>query len=235
MTLWSEDEHEINCREMPSLPNLKSFTLGNIYHKQASYAMRTVNYENITNLKLHSFDLLNLDSENLNIRNLSALILDDVYGQVAVALLKSNSSKITKLVIGFFDDVLDVDFSDIKFSKLKRLSIIQELTETDSFTLIKNASNTLEEIHLCSEVLYDKLPYVRKFKLPRLKKIHLEMNLNRVISSKLVRSLIYACNENNTIFLLNNEKMCRTVYKYLLDEFKYDAGMVERPQYLGFE
>ncbi len=87
MTLWSEDEHEINCREMPSLPNLKSFTLGNIYHKQASYAMRTVNYENITNLKLHSFDLLNLESENLNIRNLSALILDDVYGQVAVALL----------------------------------------------------------------------------------------------------------------------------------------------------
>ena len=207
-----------NSNDLPHLPNMKSLSLQRSGDGQASFVMESVNFENVTKLVLYSFYTPNIDIEHLNIRNLSDLSLCDVDEHWSARLLKDNSSTLTKLVIDFcIMDKYEIDFKDIKFSKLKHLRI-GHLYETDALTLIENSKNTLEEIYLrVSHLEHKTLESVRSLQLPCLKKVHLE-NLDRMASSKLVSSLISACNDNTNI-LIHNKEINKSLLELIRDNF----------------
>ena len=215
---WKEDENESNSSEIASLPNLTSLSLSGFVLTGSSFVINTINFENITNLKLFQFEPRDFDIEDFDFRNLSDLSLDYVDEELSVALLKNNSRSLTKLQITF-NDVFgensgdyDHEYSDIKFSKLKNLEI--GMNETVALNLIENSRNSLEEIHICDNLRTNLLQHVGKFKLPYVKKFNFKINLEYLLSSNLVLSLIYASTEN-TIILLNNERMCKLLLNHL--------------------
>jgi len=216
---WKEDENEINISEIASLPNLTSLSLSGFVCTGSLYVINKVNFENITNLKLLEFETPgDFDIEDFDFRNLSDLSLDYVDEELSVALLKNNSRSLTKLQITFnnvyneYSGDYDHEYSDIKFSKLKNLEI--GMNETVALNLIENSRNSLEEIHICDNLRTNLLQHVGKFKLPYVKKINFKINLEYLLSSNLVFSLIYAANEN-TIILLNNERICKALLNHL--------------------
>ena len=225
MHSWQEDDNEIIISsdiDIAPLPNIKSFSLSSfIFTGSSSF----VNFESITNLKLYEVEVKGIDKEDFEFRNLSVLSLRSVEEGFSVALLKKNSRSLTKLKIRFdHDDYFRFEgdshyvYKDIKFYKLKNLEIVN-LYETVALTIIQNARNSLEEIHICDFVSKDvyQLQFGSKFKLPCVKKINFKIDFEYLLSSKLVWSLINACNEN-TVILLNNERICKPLLEYLREE-----------------
>jgi len=165
-----------------------------------------------------------IDSEDFIFKNLSDLSLVHVNPTLSVPLIKKNSKTLTKLELGnsFYKNELDY-FKDIKFSKLRYLKI-QRMYETDALTLIQNTIDTLEELYICDDLfvcmLFENLKSVPRFKFPHVKRIHFEIDFKYLLSSKLVLSLIDASNENTNI-LLNNERICKELLKYLHNEIRY--------------
>ncbi len=214
----SYKDHEINGSNLAYLPNLNSLALSWFASTYYSFVTNKVNFENITNLKLEA--VAPEDINDFDLRNLSVLSLDDISSnlELSVVLLKKNSKTLTKLKIGFNRCYIHeneiVNFNDIKFSKLRYLKI-QEMYETAALSLMQNAIDTLEEICICDN-LKENLESVVEFRLPRVKKVNFKVNIgfSSKISSKLIYSLIYACNEN-TIFLLNDEPICKPMIEYL--------------------
>ena len=207
-----EDQYENSINDLGLLPNMKYLLLDESCFNQASFVMKSVNFENVKGLYLNSFHSPNIDIEDLNIRKLSVLRLCDVDEQWSARLLKDNSSTLTTLNIGF-SRIDEHDFKDIKFSKLKQLKI-RGMYETDALTLIEKSKNSIEEIYLTLRTYGNKkLESVKNLKLPRLKKVHLDDQ--DFISSNLVSSLISACNDN-TIILIQEEKINKSLLEKLL-------------------
>ena len=222
--LEEEDQYKISKNEIPRLPNLKSFEVSRSDIPQALSVMRTVNFENITNLKMGAEDisnLTNIDIKYFNIRNLSVLSLHNMNEDLALALLKTSSNTLTRLE--FKNIFIDHEsIRHIKFSNLKYLSI-QGMDERCALTLINNAANTLEEIELSSTDFDSRLQAVKDFKFPCLKRI----NFNFVSISKFVHSLTNACNVNTKI-LYNGE----IISKLLLSHLCYKTiATLEDPNY----
>ena len=74
--LWEDDEYKISNSEIPRMPNLESFAISEADLPNALSLMRTVNFENITNLKIcggEDYNLATIDIKEFNIRNLSVL------------------------------------------------------------------------------------------------------------------------------------------------------------------
>ena len=207
------------------LPNLKSLSHKIYWDRDASFLIKSVNFANVTKLEIGGFVPRNIDITDLNIRNLSVLSLDDVDEQWLVMLLKSNSSTLTKLKIGFdLDDLDDCVFNDIQFSKLKYLNI-NGMNETDALTLIQSSKNTIAEIHLSklhTYLGYNNLESVTFLQLPHLKKVHLDIGFKHILSSKLVNSLINACDEN-TLVRIKDEKINKSLLEELREKFMSDA------------
>ena len=94
--------------------------------------------------------------------------------------------------------------------------------ETDALTFIQSSKNTIAEIHL-SELSFlqdhNNLEYVTFLQLPHLKKVHLEIEFDYILSSKLVFSVINACDEN-TIILTNNEVINKSMLEELRQKFR---------------
>ena len=204
-----------NGNDLPHMPNIKSLSL---QRSDASFLIKPVNFENVTKLELKSF-FNEYGIKNLNIRNLSVLSLDGVNEEPSVMLLKNNSSTLTELFIDFgIDDEYDyeIDFKDIKFSKLKQL-YIGEMCETDALILIENSKNTLEEIHLCGRPFgHNTLESFSDLQLPCLKKVQLSF-LARFLSHYFKSFLINACNDH-TIILMHNKEINKSLLQlYLLN------------------
>ena len=222
--LWEDGKYKISNSEIPRLSNLESFSISRSDIPQALSVMRTVNFENITNLKMGAEDisnLTNIDIKYFNIRNLSVLSLHNMNEDLALALLKTSSNTLTRLE--FKNIFIDHEsIRHIKFSNLKYLSI-QGMDERCALTLINNAANTLEEIELSSTDFDSGLQAVKDFKFPCLKRI----NFNFVSISKLVHSLTNACNVNTKI-LYNGE----IISKLLLSHLCYKTiATLEDPNY----
>ncbi len=211
------EDYEIDGSNLAYLPNLNSLALSDFAYHCPSFVTNKVNVENITNLKLTNGS----PHDDFDFGNLSVLsVVDDItYNlQLSVALLKKNSKTLTKLEIGAhrcYNDGNDINFNDIKFSKLRYLKI-QEMSETAALSLIQNATDTLEELCICDN-LEENLESGIEFQLPHVKKINFKVDISKV-SSKLIYSLINACNEN-TIFLLNDENICKPMIEYLRNKW----------------
>ena len=113
-----EDVGADNQSDIPCIPNLKSLALVESNKVNTLGVMRTVNFENITHLKLEHINLTNLDIKDFNIKNLSVLSLYDVNEDLALSLLKSSTTTLTKLVIKLVKFVND-DIKCLTFTNLK--------------------------------------------------------------------------------------------------------------------
>ena len=213
-----------NWSDIANIKNLTSLSLSNFICNGSIFVINKVNFERITKLTLCKVDLIeDIDSEDFIFKNLSDLSLVHVNPTLSVPLIKKNSKTLTKLKIGFNRCYIHeneiVNFNDIKFSKLRYLKI-QEMYETAALSLMQNAIDTLEEICICDN-LKENLESVVEFRLPHVKKINFKVNFyhfQSFLSSRLVYSLIYACNEN-TIFLLNDENICKPMIEYLRNKW----------------
>ena len=204
---WMRDESEIN--RLPSIPNLESLAIGASDLHCRSF-METVNFKNITKLKIENFEF-EIRFGELNIKDLKVLSLSKVHKNLAVTLLKQNLSTLTKLEIGNFEYLSNDIFKEIKFSNLKYLKI-NKMDEINSLTLIQNSKNTIEEICLCGSDYFAVLDSFIEIKLPRLKIIHFD----NYHTSKLVYSLLRSCNVSTTEILIDTEKISNKMCGYLL-------------------
>ena len=205
-----EDVGADNQSDIPCIPNLKSLALVESNKVNTLGVMRTVNFENITHLKLEHINLTNLDIKDFNIKNLSVLSLYDVNEDLALSLLKASTTTLTKLVIEYVkfekDDIKCLRFTNLKYLEVRRMD------ETISLTLVKSAMSTLQEILVSNnDEVFGTLETVTEFKLPCLKKI----DFQSFQYSNLVFSLIYACNTETIEVLFNKEKGCKNLIRYL--------------------
>ncbi len=199
-----------NQSDIPCIPNLKSLALAGSNKVNTLGVMRTINFENITTLKMEEINLTNLDIKDSNIKNLSVLILHLVNEDLALSLLKASTTTLTKLVIEYVKFEKD-DIKCLRFTNLKYLEV-RVMDETISLSLVKNAMSTLQEIFVSNnDDVFGTLETVTGFKLPCLKKI----NYQSFRYSYFVFSLIYACNTETTEVLFNKEKVCNYLISYL--------------------
>ena len=211
-SIYREDDFVINHIEMPCIPNLNSLALKESDKANILRVMRTVNFKNITSLKLEDIKLTNMDIKDFNIQNLSVLSLRDVNEELALSLMKTSTTTLTKLIIAEVEFNNNDDLNCLKFDNLKYLEL-DDLSETISLTLVKTSMHTLRELNL-PFFTKDPLETYHVLKLPYLKKIHFDS-----LHSKLTCSIIYACDEKNTKILYKEKDVCDT----LIDELRTRA------------
>ena len=197
------------------LTNLKSLSLDFVDNASALGLMKSVKFDNLTELNVRGISLSSLEIKDLEIKNLSSLLYEGFEDEdtFAIAILKSNMNNLVTLNLSYIqlNGLMNVE---INFSKLKVLEI-SDMKQGNALKLIQAARETLEELVISDINNSSAIETFSEFRFLQLKTLKFDGGSCPSITSRFVLYLINAGKETISTFYKYEDKICETMLDYL--------------------
>ena len=203
-----------NTEEFKASPltKLTSLTFESMDNASSLGLMKSVKFDNLTELNLSFINLSSSEINDLEIKNLSVLLLDQVRDDFALAILKSNMNTLVKLKLSYLA-MNNLVHGEIKFSILESLEIC-DMEQNIALSIIQAAKETLEELAISDINHSIELGIPSEFKFLKLKTLKLD-GCYPSIDSKFVLALINAGKETISTIYKKKEEICETLLNFL--------------------